>query len=546
MSSVNLDVNLYTTSELLDFAGLEADKIEDVTENQIKAGMDAKIIRAEQLNKPNFTQFFHGVRERLLEFHELANVEEEEVEVTKGAWVDMYEPLVDDETKQKYKEQYGQATGNDTTKYLLHINSRDRKVHIDNYNGENVEILDQRGVNINPDHTSGVQTKYKRKNCVLLQDVYLTKKEKRSGETESNFLFTLSTPLKNITKLRVKQVEIPFCWYNFKKDYTCVFKIGPYNAERAGVFAAKDYIYPWDADAASEVRIEEGNYTQNELISEVRKKLKEVDESYDISLNLINGKVTISSTTQFNLYFYLKNIPSPGKLGSEKIPAVHEIAGCPASNYNLGYLLGFRDEILIGEKSYQASSLIDVGGTKSILLEVNDFQQNCPTNNIVTIKRFGDYFERKRSLEDCHPPSLKAANITGCNNNVVGVEDTKQNRRSRISRKMWLSRQELSHFWKKTDTRLKIPSIGNCYCRLQVKKKFEGEKALVVEPKDGLKAFFGPVTLTRLHVSLKDENGFPLDLNGMDWSLVLEAESVFLTAKKQFKTFAEKRTLKKK
>ena len=63
----NLDITSYNIGELLQFADIYNKRIEDVSEDEIKKGIDARIIRSMQLNKPKITEFFQAVREKLLE-----------------------------------------------------------------------------------------------------------------------------------------------------------------------------------------------------------------------------------------------------------------------------------------------------------------------------------------------------------------------------------------------------------------------------------------------------------------------------------------------
>ena len=102
---------------------------------------------------------------------------------------------------------------------------------------------------------------------------------------------------------------------------------------------------------------------------------------------------------------------------------------------------------------------------------------------------------------------------------------------------MWLSKLELNTLWKAKDDRLKQVSLGNCYTRIQV-NKWDDPNIIFDKPAECSKIYYNPVTLRRLRVSLRDDHGHLLDLNGKHWSVQIEAECIFLTT-------AEKRTLKK-
>ena len=45
--------------------------------------------------------------------------------------------------------------------------------------------------------------------------------------------------------------------------------------------------------------------------------------------------------------------------------------------------------------------------------------------------------------------------------------------------------------------------------------------------KDIKRSYFGPLTIDKLGIKLMDDNGFTLDLNGLDWSVSLVTEHLY-------------------
>ena len=58
MSDTN--INNYSIKELLEFANIYDKKIETITKKDIIYGIDRRIIRAQQLNKPKYVHFFES------------------------------------------------------------------------------------------------------------------------------------------------------------------------------------------------------------------------------------------------------------------------------------------------------------------------------------------------------------------------------------------------------------------------------------------------------------------------------------------------------
>ena len=76
----SLKIKDYTVEELLQFANVYNKKIEDVTKGEIIAGIDQKLVRSMQLQRTDYTKFFHKIKEVLLRLVELMKERENEAE----------------------------------------------------------------------------------------------------------------------------------------------------------------------------------------------------------------------------------------------------------------------------------------------------------------------------------------------------------------------------------------------------------------------------------------------------------------------------------
>ena len=89
----------------------------------------------------------------------------------------------------------------------------------------------------------------------------------------------------------------------------------------------------------------------------------------------------------------------------------------------------------------------------------------------------------------------------------------------------FFAKQQEKRVWKPIVNRSR--PYGNSFARLQV-KKLEGD-IIFAEPSDqrSEKSYFGPVTISRLNLKLFDDRGEYLNLNGQQWSIRIDAESIY-------------------
>ena len=94
----SLKIKDYTIEELLQFANIYEKRIEDVTKEEIIAGIDQRLVRSMQLQRPGYTKFFHKIKELLLKLVELMRErtnEAEEEDDHDGGWTEAYKEKVE-------------------------------------------------------------------------------------------------------------------------------------------------------------------------------------------------------------------------------------------------------------------------------------------------------------------------------------------------------------------------------------------------------------------------------------------------------------------
>jgi len=532
----SLNIKDYTIEELLQFANIYDKRIENVTKEEIIKGIDQRLVRSMQLQRPGYSKFFHKIKEfllRLIEITKERTNEDEKKDEHDGGWTNAYKEKIKIPKIEKKKSSINPF-------YSLIINSQHRKL---------IQYPDPK---IDLDNSAG--------GCGTLEEVF-PKNPKTYAEPENNFTVTLSTAMKGVIKLRVSQIEIPISWYTFKKcNGTTCFKMGP------ATLLGETY-YPIDAvaDYTKLIKIGEGNYAEQELINNLQEEMihnfgldPSNNPNYKITYSVTTKKTTISATTHpsspfnknFNLFFYLEKTPTiKATTDSPEIPGISEMifdpscdkckSGIPKVDYNLGWLLGFRGTRYTGKTSYTSEGMIDTYGPKTIGVELNDFTNNSGSDTVVTIREEGDTFSRVRGIEDCNPPvnteetldfskSDQGLKLLSCrpprnaeHPDVTSDGDLIQS----TTKNLFYAKQQERRAWKPIVNRSR--PYGNSFARLQVKKN-EGN-IIFAEPSDhrSERNYFGPVTISRINLKLFDDRGEYLDLNGNQWSIRIDVESVY-------------------
>jgi len=571
----DLDIKNYKIPELLQFANIYEKNIEELSRSEIINGIDTRIIRSMQLQKPKYTTFFHKIKEALLEYleqihseKELEDMEDDKPNEHDEGWGKAYEQKIITPEKEAAKNRQNGSKIIDKNHVVVkqvklapelqgakleyaqgNINSlfRQKVRHSLIINSQNRKLIsypipqDLLGLaSGNPENPSPGESSAK---CSSLEEAF-PPNPKMYVESESNFTITLSSPLKRIVKLKVTQIEIPISWYTFRGiNGTTCFKIGlsTLNGEK---------YYPIDVPASELITISEGNYSNQELIAAVQTIFVAKGLPYLITYNPFTRKTTINNplNTNFHLFFYLEKtprVPANYSTGSPEIPSVDGMildpntnycagSGSPKVDYNLGWLLGFRQPRYSGLSSYTSESIVNTYGPRTIGIEINDFTNNSESDKAITIKEDGDSFSRAHGIEECEERVIPVSvfesrlDLLGCRppRNPVHPDITKSgNFIKAITKKKFWANQQLKRLWKAPANRSR--PYGNSFARLQVRKK-EGI-IIFANPNDNRseKKYFGPVTISRLNLKLLDERGDVLDLNGQQWSIKIDAEAIY-------------------
>jgi len=467
MSQVDLNVDNYTITELLEILGLDdptSDEIIKTTNNFINRFSPSKE------NRPELVNFFQNIQTKLLRYMRQLETSGKDAEYTPNEkqtreWYE-YEALPQDDSVQKDK-------------------ITDRIQKIDVYDNNHVPMdREQLGVINNFQLPVAQDTLNPNLQNITSRFINLDSQFRQaSGGSESmstNYTMDLSDPLTDVLSLRLYSIQIPYTWYTI------------------------DYIYGntcfWVTNLGNtfKIFIEPGNYTPTEFCSALDNaftNIKYFQPPYTISsenpqgisytqpftyigpllptipkiatYNTNNGKITIyldgwrdptgnpivsitQYTTTFNsetdayfTFFDITGIKNCYESGT--YPCGSSSNQGQTFNGTLGWLMGFRlplepiftsliygipKEIIGGGNTPQG--VLNLYGTKYFIVVLDDYNQNHINNGLITITELSknlplpSYYTGSQPYI-CSPniinlPSLLDKNAVGNLSNITAAQ----------------------------------------------------------------------------------------------------------------------------
>jgi hypothetical protein len=389
------------------------------------------------------------------------------------------------------------------------------------------------------------------------------------GYDSDNYVFTLNEPITNVISLMLYSIELPQSWYTFmeKKGNTKFLAVlfGYKDPDLAsGVDTTnppyKQYIYP--------IQINDGNYTTKSLLDHITKLLLKCgifsgqptppSNPYVLTMDQdpYTGRCVITITPNFsisNVYQPNSTMLVDQNLTYQLSFVFHDAVQLNSKiNYNLGWILGFRTPILILFSNVDAttnplalttifsSSIIDTAGTKYVILRLDDYKSNRLNKSLVCINTKLD--------QHIHMPSYYNTSLSKFNTskNTVNILPSAPNTLT-AAQQYTINSISDSYLYNNniTTQRIQNPDDSDIFAKIPIKRVTEwgifdgtsykaidnGPGKLIIEFSGPLQLntrdYFGPVNMTSFSVSLYDDKGMILGLNGMDWSFTIIAKSIY-------------------
>lgn len=336
-------------------------------------------------------------------------------------------------------------------------------------------------MNINPQYSN------------VLNRMIVINSEYINTEASSEYIVDFSEPISDVISISLYSFHIPYTWYNIDEAN-----------------ATNSFTITTDSDVV--IDIESGNYKSASLMDSINNKLSSYDSSCLYSM--VNGKVTITLGKDVSSVCFYKESSSS------------------RSNNNLGYIMGFRKSLysrpdgITDIWTITGEAIMNLNGTKYIQLMLDDYSKNRLNTNIINIvdnnssyinptTHFNHKIERNANDEviETTPRSLTQNQIFAINQ----IEsNNSQNARNLKTRNINTS-----------DMFAMIPSKHHSMQVGEMCSEFGGTL------QNNKRTYFGPISLSRLHVKLLDDKGNMLNLNGNDWSFTIICETLYQGTQKK-------------
>ena len=385
--------------------------------------------------------------------------------------------------------------------------------------------------------------------------------------TSTDYTCDLSDTIKNALKLSLYSYQIPFGWYVIDTAYgnTCFWISDP----------SSGIVVP--------VSVPSGNYTQVAFQAQLNASFANAGFTFPPPPTGITAPVNYNPNSGIvTLYLYDGSYNGVAENGSPLsfnittstniiffdftgILQCNVTCGSKSShhfNNTLGWLMGYRIPYSpVKQVGNVASSVLDLNGTKYLILVIDDYNQNHVNNGLVSISQFSNTLKIPSYYSPdipytCITPEQQGNNLAqliselnsqggdeNINNGllIAGKYDDNYAATQIVlpSAPRTLTKSQLytinsinSNNNNLTNYLAKAPTSSDILAIIPVKTSVGVPTgSLLVEfsgsLQDSNRTYFGPVNIDRMAVRLLDDKGNVLNLNGIDWCCTIKCECLY-------------------
>ena len=582
MTSLDTNVSNYTLSELLTIVELDND---DINEDTILTTTN-KFINKFKHKKPELAVFFKEIQSQLLQY-------------VSGLDQDTYDDTddTDEDSDKIVVEGFGSMT-NDA------VYPKGEKMITDWYENENltqgnqnqVDKITQRKQKIKVFGNQHAQMKQEQiatsdtftlpvkqdslnpnlKNTInrfVNLDSQFRQYTSGIDSTSTDYTLDLSDTLKNALNLRLYSYQIPFSWYAIDTAYgnTC--------------FWLKDA----STNILTSISVPSGNYSQTAFVSQLNTSFQNagiltpaVGSPYDLSAN--NPVYYNQNSGKISLFLYDGSYNDPDNtsiqypINSTTSIIFYDFTGvlqcnikCKSNtnhyfNNTLGWIMGYKlPYVTVDPSGNSASSILDLNGTKYLILVIDDYNQNHVNNSLVSIAQYSNTLKIPSYYSPdipytCITPAQQGNNLTELVDGVV-LQSLLNDQTVNAQNGLLIAGKYQQDY---TSTQIALPSAPRTLTSAQLytinsinsnnnnltnylAKAPTSSDILAIVPiktsvgvptgsllvefsgslQDSSRTYFGPVNIERMAVKLLDDKGNVLNLNGNDWCATLVCECLY-------------------
>ena len=586
MTDIDTNVSNYSLSELLTIIGIDN---EDINENEILLKTNSLINKFKYKN-PQISVFFKEVQSELIQYSKGLDIQDnneddedededdnDDITVTVNSVEgfgnmtnEAIYPAGDKQVNDWYKNE--NLTQNDQNQ-VNKITQRKQKIDIfgNNHvpmNRDQIATTDTFGVPVKQDSLNP-NLKNTISRFVNLDSQF---RQYTSGvdSTSTNYTLDLSDTLKNALTLSIYSYQIPFSWYAIDTAYgnTCFWIVD----------LSSNNIVP--------ISVPPGNYSQTNFVTQLTSSFANAGFTFPVPVpspytspvyyNANNG--IISLFLYGGIYTDPTDPTNTFTITTDTSIVFYDFTGVLTCNNNcssntnhyfnntLGWLMGYKLPYLnIDPSGNTASSILDLNGTKYLILVLDDYNQNHVNNSLVSITQYSNnlkipsYYSPDMPYT-CLTPEQQGNNLTQLVNNVV-AQSIFDNQTANAQNGLLIAGKYEQDY---TSTQIVLPSAPRTLTQAQIYTINEINKnnnnmtnylakaptssdilailpiktstgvptgSLLVEfsgsLQDNSRVYFGPVNIDRMAVKLLDDKGNILNLNGNDWCFTLLCECLY-------------------
>jgi len=536
---MSFNVDDYTISELQTILNLEDD---DMTEEDI-INTTNKYIDNFSDSDERLSQFFEDVQTKLLQY---INGEESHE----------YQP----DNKQTEKWIKNEALPQDDK--IQKNKNTDMVQKIDVYENDHMPMnREQLGINNNinvPVAQDSLNPNLKNtiKRFINL-DSQFRQYTSTSSSSSCDYTCDLSDTIKNALSLSLYSYQIPYSWYTIDTAYgnTCF------------------WIFDQSNNQNINVSISVGNYSQEQFIQELNDAFTSKGFSFTSNPVTYNKNSGILTMKLYGGSYTDPSGENPSFNIDEKTQIIfYDFNGYLQCNVNcvsksnhyfnstLGWIMGYRLPYEnVNKNGNIASSILDLNGTKYLILVIDDYNQNHVNNSLVSISQFSNTLKIP-SYYSTDIPNVCIHQKSNLNSLVTQVQleavfdNTTQNGlliagkyendymntevvlpsapRTLTNAQLYTINSINANNNNLTNYLAKAPTSSDILAIIPVKTSVGVPTgSLLVEfsgsLQDSERIYFGPVNIERMAIKLLNDKGNVVNLNGNDWCVSLIAECLY-------------------
>jgi hypothetical protein len=354
--------------------------------------------------------------------------------------------------------------------------------------------------------------------------------------TSTDYTLDLSDPLTNVLSMRMYSYQIPYSWYVIDTVYgnTCFWITETVD----GVV----YNVP--------VTVPPGNYTPTQFTETLNTILNGLffggvaptpaavvynENNGKLTLNLDGGtypgqadpyidSFTIGPTTIITFFDYSAQLQCETNCVNKSFYL----------NQTLGWIMGFRQPfVYVDPSGNTGTGIVDLNGTKYLILVIDDYNQNHVNNGLVSITEYSNVLK----MPSYYSPDLPYTCLPATPNDGINSEYTKTQimlpsaPRTLTNSQLYTINEINKNRNNNTNHRAKAPTSTDILAMIPIKSTNLSTGSLIIEfsgsLQDNIRTYFGPVNIDRMRVKLLNDKGNVLNMNGADWCVTLICDCLY-------------------